>query len=405
METAEEKEKEEKPIANNPSEEVAKKEGNEEDEKIKTDENFEKIVAETQAKRESKVDPVSLRYTTLKHVGQGSYGVVCKSTDTTTKKSVAIKKVTFDSDGKNREMKMLEDLSHPNCITVKNSFRSEEFEKGKIKRYLHIVMEYIPDNLCKIIRHYPSIQKPFPETLAMLYSYQLFRCLHYLQAVKVMHRDIKPQNLLVDTKTQRLLFCDFGSAKKVNLEDENISYICSRYYRAPELLMGGKHYGCGVDTWSVGCVVAEMFLGKPLFIGNDTKDQIIKIAEMLGIPTDSDLRAMGVKPLPDSDFKDLEVKSLKERLAGKASPAAIDLLMKTLTYDPEKRIKPVEALLHSYYDLLRQKKITINKHEIVDMFNFVPEEVAGNERLVKRLTPAWYYKKGEPGAKLATGNK
>lgn len=324
--------------------------------------------------------------------------MVSKCMDTRTKKTVAIKKVIYEPNhgGTNRELVMLKELRHPNCISVISSFTSEEFLLGDQqksdgpKKYLNIVMDYIPDNLYKIIRHYAKTNMAFPDTLARVYSYQLFRCLHYLRSRRIMHRDIKPDNLLVDTRNHQLYFCDFGSAKRVVDGENNTTYICSRYYRAPELLYNTECYDMTTDMWSVGCVLGEMYLQVPLFMGSSTKDQIEKIAEVLGVPDDLELKSMKVKRAdPYTGPKPL---TLKNKLAGKAPPLVIDLVSKILVYDPKKRLTPVEAMLHPYFDPLREKKITINKQAITDLFNFLPEELEGHERAMHKLTPSWYYK-------------
>jgi len=108
--------------------------------------------------------------------------------------------------------------------------------------------------------------------LVKLYMYQLMRGLNYVHSKGITHRDIKPQNLLVDPSCHILKICDFGSAKKLLAEEESVSYITSRYYRAPELLFGSKNYNSMIDIWSAGCVFAEMLLGQPIFKGKDSAD-------------------------------------------------------------------------------------------------------------------------------------
>lgn len=100
-----------------------------------------------------------------------------------------------------------------------------------------------------------------PDLLVKLYSYQLLRSIAYIHAKGICHRDIKPQNILVDTSSHILKLCDFGSAKQLIKGEPNVSYICSRYYRAPELIFGNSNYGTYIDVWSVGCVIAELMLG------------------------------------------------------------------------------------------------------------------------------------------------
>ena len=129
-------------------------------------------------------------------------------------------------------------------------------------------MDYMPDTLSRIVRQSARTKTPIPMLGIKLYSYQMFRALSYLHAQGICHRDIKPQNILVDPSTFELKICDFGSAKKLVVGEPNIAYICSRYYRAPELIFGATQYTNQIDVWSVGCVVAEMVLRTPIFPGN-----------------------------------------------------------------------------------------------------------------------------------------
>ena len=105
--------------------------------------------------------------------------------------------------------------------------------------------------------------------MVKLYSYQLLRGLAYIHCEGVIHRDVKPANLLIDPTCHILKICDFGSAKRYHAEDESIPYICSRFYRAPELIFGAKKYSYEIDVWSAGCVIAEMMGGSVLFKGDD----------------------------------------------------------------------------------------------------------------------------------------
>lgn len=111
-----------------------------------------------------------------------------------------------------------------------------------------------------------------PPLLIKLYAYQLMRSIAYIHALGICHRDIKPQNVLVDPSTHVLKLCDFGSAKQLIPGEPNVSYICSRYYRAPELIFGNSDYQCVIDVWSVGCVIAELMIGQPIFPGESGVD-------------------------------------------------------------------------------------------------------------------------------------
>ena len=113
--------------------------------------------------------------------------------------------------------------------------------------------------------------------------YQVARSLAYIHQVGICHRDIKPQNLLLDPNTHVVKLCDFGSAKMLVKGESNIAYICSRYYRAPELIFGATDYTTAIDTWSFGCVFAELILGQPLFPGESNVDQVKTLSIILFI--------------------------------------------------------------------------------------------------------------------------
>jgi len=125
-----------------------------------------------------------------------------------------------------------------------------------------------------------------------LYMYQVARSLAYIHEMGICHRDIKPQNLLLDPNSHVVKLCDFGSAKMLVKGESNIAYICSRYYRAPELIFGATDYTTAIDTWSFGCVFAELMLGQPLFPGDSNVDQLVEIIKVVGTPTREEIQAM-----------------------------------------------------------------------------------------------------------------
>lgn len=136
--------------------------------------------------------------------------------------------------------------------------------------------------------------------------YQLFRSLAYIHSLGICHRDIKPQNLLLAPDTGVLKLCDFGSAKHLVKGEPNVSYICSRYYRAPELIFGAIDYTTKIDVWSAGCVLAELLLGQPIFPGDSGVDQLVEIIKVLGTPTREQIREMNPNY---TEFKFPQIKS------------------------------------------------------------------------------------------------
>lgn len=153
-------------------------------------------------------------------------------------------------------------------------------------------MDFIPSNVFKVIRYFKKFDQKVHPLLTKVYMYQLFRALNYMQLLDIMHRDIKPQNLLVDPSCHVLKVCDFGSAKKQTAEEKSTSYICSRYYRAPELMFGARNYGFAIDTWAAGCVMGELITGEPLFKGEMAHSQLIEVIKKLGSPSEAQILKM-----------------------------------------------------------------------------------------------------------------
>lgn len=205
----------------------------------------------------------TISYMAERVVGQGSFGIVFQAKCLETGEAVAIKKVLQDKRYKNRELQTMRLLDHPNVVSLKHCFFSTT---DKDELYLNLVLEYVPETAYRVARHYSKANQRMPMIYVKLYTYQIFRALAYIHAIGVCHRDIKPQNLLVNPHTHQLKLCDFGSAKVLVKGEPNISYICSRYYRAPELIFGATEYTTAIDVWSVGCVLAELLLGQPLFL-------------------------------------------------------------------------------------------------------------------------------------------
>lgn len=335
------------------------------------------------------------KYKISKSVGQGTFGVVFKAKNNYTKKTVAIKKTLQDPQRRNREFEILVELDHPNCIKVHNFYLTEEKDQNEQDRpkyltFLHIVMDYYSQSLYDMIRFYQKSLTPFPDALCTIYSYQLLRAINYVKKLKLSHRDVKPQNIMINTKNQQLVLCDFGSAKRMNPGESSLSYICSRYYRAPELLLGQEFYDYKIDVWSVGCVIAELYQGVPIFPGKSSQDQFFRIASIIGKPTQREVEAMNHEykgPLPE-----VEHVTLQNLLTNK-NPLAVDLLTKLLVYDPKKRIDPLKALMHPYFDQLRMKEMTVNGRAIVDLFDFSMDEVEGDIGIFNHLVPRWYREK------------
>ncbi|KIH46166.1 hypothetical protein ANCDUO_23784 [Ancylostoma duodenale] len=150
--------------------------------------------------------------------------------------------------------------------------------------------------------------------------YQLFRALAYIHGIGICHRDIKPQNLLIDPESGILKLCDFGSAKYLVKGEPNVSYICSRYYRAPELIFGATNYTNSIDVWSAGTVMAELLLGQPIFPGDSGVDQLVEIIKVLGTPTKEQIQSM------NPNYKEFKFPQIKAHPWAKVLSTAIMLV-------------------------------------------------------------------------------
>jgi serine/threonine protein kinase len=326
-------------------------------------------------------------YRWVKVIGQGTFGTVYQAYHVKSLETCAIKKVYQDPKCRNREFSITIELNHLNVIRIHNYFFTKSEENDQ-EIFLNIVMDYFPTTLHRILRYYHKMGKQFPPMLAKLLIYQMLRSLAYIRGLNILHRDIKPPNLLVDTKDYRLVLCDFGTSKKFDPEDDSVAYICSRYYRSPELILGSKNYGFEIDTWAAGCVIGEIFLGEPLFCGNNNKEQFLRICHILGPPTQNELESMGYDhPINIPKFTPI---SLKRKMGPNEDPLLVDLMSKLLAYSPKNRIKPFHALTHPYFDDLRKHRILINNRSVVELFNFSPEEVGEDTKLLQKLVPDWY---------------
>ncbi|KAH6715266.1 MIF4G like-domain-containing protein [Leptodontidium sp. MPI-SDFR-AT-0119] len=181
-----------------------------------------------------------MQYTQCKIVGNGSFGVVFQTKLSPSGEDAAIKRVLQDKRFKNRELQIMRIVRHPNIVELKAFYYSNGERKDEV--YLNLVQEYVPETVYRASRYFNKMKTTMPILEVKLYIYQLFRALAYIHSQGICHRDIKPQNLLLDPSSGVLKLCDFGSAKILVENEPNVSYICSRYYRAPELIFGATNY-------------------------------------------------------------------------------------------------------------------------------------------------------------------
>jgi len=334
-------------------------------------------------------------YTDTKVIGNGSFGVVYQAKLCDSGEMVAIKKVLQDKRFKNRELQIMRRLDHCNIVSLLYFFYTSGEKKDEI--YLNLVLEYIPETVYKVARQYSKQKQTIPVTFIKLYMYQLFRSLAYIHSHGICHRDIKPQNLLLDPESGVLKLCDFGSAKHLVRGEPNVSYICSRYYRAPELIFGATDYTTNIDVWSAGCVFAELMLGQPIFPGDSGVDQLVEIIKVLGTPTREQIKEMNPN-YTEFKFPQIKAHPWPKVFRARTSPEAIDLVSRLLEYTPSARISPLQACAHSFFDELREAGSKLpNGRDLPQLFNFTEQELKIQPSLNSQLIPPHMGGTGEAG--------
>ncbi|GAB7322758.1 hypothetical protein MBLNU13_g05335t2 [Cladosporium sp. NU13] len=352
-----------------------------------------------------------MQYTQCKIVGNGSFGVVFQTKLSPSGEDAAIKRVLQDKRFKNRELQIMRIVRHPNIVELKAFYysngdrvRDTDTQMGvqtalmaaqKDEVYLNLVLEFVPETVYRASRHFNKIKTTMPILEVKLYIYQLFRSLAYIHSQGICHRDIKPQNLLLDPNSGILKLCDFGSAKILVENEPNVSYICSRYYRAPELIFGATNYTTKIDVWSTGCVMAELMLGQPLFPGESGIDQLVEIIKVLGTPTRDQIRTMNPNYM-EHKFPQIKPHPFN-KVFRKADPNAIDLISKLLEYTPTQRLSAVEAMIHPFFDELRDPNIKLpdSRHangapkDMPNLFEFTHHELSIAPQLNHQLVPAY----------------
>ncbi len=347
----------------------------------------------------------TISYSAERIIGHGSFGVVFQATELETREVVAIKKVLQDKRFKNRElqiMKQLVKLPHPNIVLLKQCFYSNGEKPEEL--YLNLVLEYIPETVYSVARQYQKSKQTVPLLHVKLYVYQLARALAHIHGLGICHRDIKPQNLLLDPETHVLKLCDFGSAKFLVKGEPNVSYICSRYYRAPELIFGSTSYTTSIDIWSEGCVAAELLLGHPLFPGDSGVDQLVEIIKVLGTPTREEIKAMNSN-YTEFKFPQIKAHPWNKVFRSRLPAEAIDVVARMLAYAPERRIRPIESCAHNFFDELRDPNARLaNGRGLPPLFNFTDTELrSAPPGLLVALVPP-HAQRG-PGGTGATESK
>mmetsp|Transcript_365 Transcript_365/g.609 ORF Transcript_365/g.609 Transcript_365/m.609 type:complete len:311 (-) Transcript_365:40-972(-) len=285
------------------------------------------------------------RYQKMEKIGEGTYGIVYKARDRVSGEIIALKKIRLEAEDEGipstaiREISLLKELQHPNIVRLYDVVHTE--------RKLTLVFEFLDQDLKKYLDVCDTgLELPILKS----FLYQLLMGVAYCHHHRVLHRDLKPPNLLINREGQ-LKLADFGLARAFGIPVRSYTHeVVTLWYRAPDVLMGSRRYSTPVDIWSCGCIFAEMANGRPLIAGTSEADQLDRIFRLLGTPMVEEYP--GIVDLPEYHPNLPRYPAPPNGIAGLVptlDPTAVDLLSKMLQYDPARRITAEDALKHPFF--------------------------------------------------------
>lgn len=286
--------------------------------------------------------------------------MVYKAKSKKAQKIVALKKIRLENEDEGvpstaiREITLLKELQHPNVVCLEDVIMQEN--------RIYLVFEFLSMDLKKYI----DTQKPrgVEASLVKSYLHQILEGIVFCHQRRVIHRDLKPQNLLI-SKEGSIKLADFGLARAFGIPIRMYTHeVVTLWYRAPEVLLGASRYSTPIDIWSVACIFAEMATGNALFHGDSEIDQLFRIFRSLGTPTEENWPGVSSMNAYKPSFPRWNRNVLRS-LVPDLDDQGFDILTKMLIYDPQKRISAKAALLHPYFDGLDKKSLP--------SANFVPE--------------------------------
>jgi len=290
------------------------------------------------------------KYEIVQKLGRGAYGIVWKAIDKKTREVVALKKCfdafqnATDAQRTFREIMFLQELNgHENIVRLLNVLKADNDQD------IYLICDYMESDLHAVIR-----ANILEEIHKQYIIYQMLKSLKYMHSSQMLHRDIKPSNILLNSDCQ-VKVCDFGLARSIVQQNDNAQnpvltdYVATRWYRAPEILLGSTSYTKGVDLWSVGCITGELLSGKPIFPGTSTMNQLDRIMEVTGRPSAEDVEAIK-SPFAATMLESLPMSRPRplNEMFPTASVEALDLLRLCLQFNPAKRISAADSLRHPY---------------------------------------------------------
>lgn len=283
----------------------------------------------------------------LEKLGEGTYATVFKGRNRQTGEFVALKEIHLDSEEGTpstaiREISLMKELKHENIVSLHDVIHTEN--------KLMLVFEYMDRDLKKYMDWRGDRGALDPPTIKS-FMYQLLKGIAYCHDNRVLHRDLKPQNLLINNKGQ-LKLGDFGLARAFGIPVNTFSNeVVTLWYRAPDVLLGSRVYNTSIDIWSAGCIMAEMYTGRPLFPGTTNEDQLQKIFRLMGTPTERSWPGISQLPEYKANFPSYSTQNLRAFLP-QLDDQALGLLTQMLQLRPELRVSATDAMRHPwFYDL------------------------------------------------------
>ncbi|ORY98844.1 serine/threonine-protein kinase pef1 [Syncephalastrum racemosum] len=290
------------------------------------------------------------RYVRLEKLGEGTYATVYKGKSRLSGELVALKEIHLDAEEGApstaiREISLMKELRHQNIVRLIDVIHTDA--------KLILIFEYMDQDLKKFMDATARAGHCALETTTIKsFMYQLLKGIAYCHENRVLHRDLKPQNLLIN-KRGELKLGDFGLARAFGIPVNTFSNeVVTLWYRAPDVLLGSRMYSTSIDIWSAGCIMAEMYTGRPLFPGTTNEDQLQKIFRMMGTPTEQTWP--GVSQLPEyKPTSGIYPPQHINQILPTIDAVGRDLLSRMLQYQPQLRISAKEAMSHPYFNDVR----------------------------------------------------
>ncbi|GAB6019339.1 Cyclin-dependent kinase 2 [Chamberlinius hualienensis] len=291
----------------------------------------------------------------LEKIGEGTYGIVYKARERSTGKIVALKKIRLDTESEGvpstalREISVLKELRNENVVRLLDVVHCEN--------KLYLVFDYLNQDLKKFMDNSPGgLSLP----LIKSYLWQLLKGIAYCHSHRVLHRDLKPQNLLIDDKGN-IKLADFGLSRTFGVPLRSYTHeVVTLWYRAPEILLGIRFYATPVDIWSLGCIFAEMITRRALFPGDSEIDQLYRVFRTLGTPDEKIWPGVTALPQYKTTFPKWPIQDIGA-VVPNMDPVAKDLLQAMIKYVPSKRISAKSAILHKYFEDVKIQPPIYNK--------------------------------------------